>query len=77
MIPSPVSLTYRSLGIEIIVVAPSFGLNEATIMESARYDHACPSPPYPTIITFIFPFSSVCIGAPKLLDIIFTVPLDI
>ncbi|MEI8090691.1 MAG: hypothetical protein WCG98_00020 [bacterium] len=58
-----------------MVTAPSLGLNEATIMESAKKDPACHSPPYPTIMTLIFPNASVCISSPMLLETIFTVPL--
>gem|GEM_PF-4885804 len=32
--------TYKSLGTESIVTAHNFGLNDATIIESARYPHA-------------------------------------
>jgi hypothetical protein len=35
-IPRPVSYTQRSLGTDIIVTAHNLGLNDATIMESAR-----------------------------------------
>lgn len=58
-----------------MVVAPSLGLNDATMIESARYEPACHSPPYQTIMTLIFPFSSVFMASPILLETTLTVPL--
>jgi hypothetical protein len=47
-----------------MVTAHNFGLNDATIIESARYPHAWVSHPYPIIITLIFPNSSLIISSP-------------
>ena len=77
LIHRPVSYTSKSLGIESIVKASNLGLNDATMIESAKYDPACPVPPYPTIITLILPYSSPVIDWPKLLEMTLTVPLVI
>gem|GEM_PF-2449000 len=50
-------------------------MNEATIIESARYPHACPCHQNPTIITLTFQNSSLIISSPIVLDTIFTVDL--
>ncbi|MEI6672465.1 MAG: hypothetical protein WCL02_03810 [bacterium] len=52
-------------------------MNDATIIESARYPPACPCHQNQTIITFIFQNSSLIISSPIVLDTTLTVPLPI
>ncbi|MEI6774984.1 MAG: hypothetical protein WCL18_09825 [bacterium] len=77
MVFSSLLYTYKSLGTEIIVTAHNFGLNDATIIESARYHPACHCPPNPTIIMLIFQNSSLIISSPIAVDTTFTVDLPI
>ncbi|MEI8009381.1 MAG: hypothetical protein WCI00_08760 [bacterium] len=52
-------------------------MNDATIIESARYDQACPCHQNQTIMTFIFQNSSLIISSPMVLDTTLTVDLPI
>gem|GEM_PF-5239723 len=62
----PVVFTYKSLGTESMLTAPSFGFREATMIESAKLFPACHLPPYQMIMIFTLPRASFFISAPKL-----------